>query len=64
MYDLSALTFDFHNDMVGHLLNDRIPKLQVDAPANSPTVVAYYPSVYVKEGKTIVKLNIKWLGVM
>ena len=50
--------------MVGHSVGARIPKLDVEAPANSPAIVAYYPSYYVREGKTIVNLNIKWLGVL
>ena len=64
VYDFSDLSFDFQSDLIGHRVSNRIPRMSREGPSNSPAVVAYYPSFYTKEGKTIVNMNIKWVGVI
>ena len=62
IYDFSKLDFDFDVSLDGvNLMFDRIYR---DPGPNTPAVVAYYPSTYLKDSKNIVTFNIKWLGVL
>ena len=64
IYDFSDLSFDLNKDMVGHNVSSRFAQLNREGAPNTPALIAYYPSVYVRDGMTVVNLNIKWLGVI
>ena len=66
VYDFSKLDFNFasHFDLSSAKMDATFLRVYKEPLRNAPTVITYYPSVWVKDNKSIVSLNIKWIGVL
>ena len=64
VYDFLGLDFNFSSHLELDYMDFQFRRISDEPIANVPAIFAYYPSLWTKDNRKIISLNIAWVGVL